>query len=74
MSHWLTHVSACAYAWNLDLSGRWAQPCQLLVGWLGECLFQEESDGCLGLRAAWKRWIWGLDLGAESGVRFCYLV
>ena len=26
-------------------------------------LFQGKSDGCLGLRAAWKRWIWGLQYG-----------
>ena len=32
-------------------------------GWGGGgLLFQEISVGCFGLRAAQKRWIWGLNL------------
>ena len=54
LSHWLSHVSACAYAWNLDFSGRWVQPCQLFGG-VGECLFQANGTvvwGCARLGSA----------------------
>ena len=65
----MTHVSDCAYAWNLDLSGRWAQPCQLRVGWWGTVV----SGNIRWLFGA-ARGLEALDLGAESGVGFEYLV
>ena len=65
LSHSLSHVSAGAYAWNLDLSGRWAQPCQLFVGGWETVCFRE-----IGWLFGAARGLEAPDLGAECDMDF----